>query len=181
MIQDLLIPFVSIGLAELGDKTQIAVLCLASKTKKYIQLLLGVILAFAITDGLAILLGNFITAHIPILYIKIVSGAVFIIFGLITLLNNKTEEAKCELKQPFTSGFLLILLSEMGDKTQIASGLLATKYNPVMVFIGVFSALTLLSVMAVYLGKFIALKMNKRVTSKVAGIVFVVLGILCFF
>ncbi len=181
MIQDLLIPFVSIGLAELGDKTQLAVLCLASKTKKYLKLLLGVILAFAITDGLAILLGNFITAHIPILYIKIVSGAIFIIFGLITFLNNKTEEARCELKQPFTSGFFLILVSEMGDKTQIASGLFATKYNPVMVFIGVLSALTVLSVMAVYLGKFIALRMNKRVISNIAGAMFIVVGTLCFF
>jgi putative Ca2+/H+ antiporter (TMEM165/GDT1 family) len=180
MLQDFLIPFVSIGLAELGDKTQLAVLCLASKTKKYVQLLLGVILAFAITDGLAILLGNFIAAHIPILYIKIVSGAIFIIFGLITLLNNKTEDARCELKQPFTSGFLLILVSEMGDKTQIASGLFATKYNPIVVFIGVLSALTILSIMAVYLGKFIALKMKKKAISKVAGIVFVVLGVLCF-
>jgi Ca2+/H+ antiporter, TMEM165/GDT1 family len=181
MIQDLLIPFVSIGLAELGDKTQLAVLCLASKTKKYLHLLSGVILAFAITDGLAILLGNFITAHIPILYIKIVSGAIFIIFGLVTLLYNKTEEAQCELKQPFTSGFFLILISEMGDKTQIVSGLFATKYNPVMVFIGVLSALSVLSVMAVYLGKFIALRMNKRVISKIAGGMFIALGILCFF
>jgi Ca2+/H+ antiporter, TMEM165/GDT1 family len=181
MIQDILIPFVSIGLAELGDKTQLAVLCLASKTEKYLQLLLGVILAFAITDGVAILLGNFITAHVPILYIKIVSGAVFIIFGLITLLNNKTEDAECDLKQPFTSGFFLILVSEMGDKTQIASGLFATKYNPAMVFIGVISALTVLSVMAVYLGKFIALKMNKGVISKIAGAVFIVMGIFCFF
>jgi putative Ca2+/H+ antiporter (TMEM165/GDT1 family) len=69
----------------------------------------------------------------------------------------------------------------MGDKTQIASGLFATKYNPVMVFIGVISALTILSVMAVYLGKFIALRMNKKTISKVAGIIFVILGILCFF
>jgi len=49
-----------------------------------------------------------------------------------------------------------------------------------MVFIGVILALTILSVMAVYLGKFIALKINKRTISKVAGIVFIVLGILCF-
>jgi putative Ca2+/H+ antiporter (TMEM165/GDT1 family) len=180
MIQDFLIPFVSIGLAELGDKTQLAVLCLASKTKKYIQLLSGVILAFAITDGLAILLGNFITAHIPMVYIKIAAGAIFIIFGLITLLNNKTEDAQCELTQPFPSGFLLILISEMGDKTQIASGLFATKYNPIVVFIGVLSALSVLSIMAVYLGKFIALKINRRAISKIAGIVFVVSGVPCF-
>ena len=180
MIQDFLIPFISIGIAELGDKTQLAVLCLASKTKKYLQLLLGVILAFAITDGLAIILGNFITAHIPIIYIKVVSGSIFIIFGIIMLMNNKTEEAHCELKQPFASGFLLIFVSEMGDKTQIASGLFATKYNAVMVFIGVLSSLTILSIIAVYLGKYIALKINKKVISLVAGIMFIVLGILCF-
>jgi putative Ca2+/H+ antiporter (TMEM165/GDT1 family) len=181
VIQDFLIPFISIGLAELGDRTQLAVLCLASKTQKYLQLLLGVILAFAITDGLAIILGNFITAHIPTFYIKIVSGAIFIIFGIIMLINNKSEEAHCELKQPFASGFLLILVSEMGDKTQIAAGLFATKYNAFIVFIAVLSSLTVLSVMAVYLGKYIALKINKKVISLVAGIMFIVLGILFFF
>lgn len=179
MIQDILIPFAAVGLAELGDKTQLAILCLASKTKKYYQLLLGVVLAFAVTDGLAILAGNFIAAHIPVLYIKIFSGAIFIIFGLIILLNSKPEEARCELKQPFASGFLLIFISEMGDKTQIASGLFATKYNAVLVFIGVLSALTILSVMAVYLGRFIALKIKKDIVSKIAGTVFIALGILC--
>jgi len=77
--------------------------------------------------------------------------------------------------------FVFIGLAELGGKTQIASGLFATKYNPVMVFIGVLSALTLLSVMAIYLGKFIALKMNKRAISKVAGIVFIALQVLCLF
>ena len=180
MIQDFLIPFITVGLAELGDKTQLAVLCLAAKTKKYFQLLMGVILAFAITDGLAILAGNFIAAHIPILYIKIFSGVIFIIFGLIILLNKETEGEQYELKQPFTSGLLLVLVSEMGDKTQIASGLFATKYNAILVFIGVLSALTILSVMAVYLGQFIVGKINNRVISKIAGTVFIVLGVLCF-
>jgi putative Ca2+/H+ antiporter (TMEM165/GDT1 family) len=45
----------------------------------------------------------------------------------------------------------------------------------------VLSALTVLSVMAVYLGKYIGLKMNKRVISKIAGAVFIAMGILCFF
>jgi len=67
MVQEILIPFVSIGLAELGDKTQLAVLCLASKTRKYLQLLTGVVLAFVVADGLAILLGIFITEHVPML------------------------------------------------------------------------------------------------------------------
>ena len=83
MLPDILIPLIAVGLAELGDKTQLAVLCLASKTKKYLSLLLGIILAFVITDGLAIMLGNFITTYIPMVYIKIVSGSIFV------LLNNE--------------------------------------------------------------------------------------------
>lgn len=181
MISDMLVPFAAVGLAELGDKTQLTVLCLASKTKRHLELLLGIILAFVITDGLAILLGNFITTYIPIHYIKMVSGAVFILFGIVTLMSKKEEETACDLKKPFASGFLLIFVSEIGDKTQIAAGLFATKFNPLMVFIGVISALTILSVMAIYLGKFIALKVNKKVISNLAGIVFILVGIFCLF
>lgn len=180
MLADMLIPFAAIGLAELGDKTQLAVLCLSSKTKRHIELLLGIILAFVIADGLAIILGNYVPSYIPIQYLKTLSGITFIIFGIFTLMNSKKEEAQCEMKQPFSSAFLLIFVSEMGDKTQIAAGLFATKYNPVWVFIGVIFALTVLSVMTVYLGKFIALKINKRAISTVAGIVFILLGISFF-
>ena len=181
MLQDSLIPFITIGIAELGDKTQLAVLCLASKTKKYLQLLLGVILAFVIADGLAIMLGNYITTYIPMKYLKIVSGSTFIFFGILTLMSSKNKEAQCELKQPFSSAFLLIFLSEMGDKTQIAAGLFATKFNPIMVFIGVISALAILSITAIYLGKFVSLKLNKKVISTIAGTVFILIGIFCLF
>ena len=180
MVQEILIPFVAVGLAELGDKTQLAVLCLASKTRKYVQLLAGVMLAFVIADGLAILLGSFVTERVPMVYIKVVSGIVFIVFGILTLLRTKADDPQCDLRQPFASGFGLVLVSELGDKTQIAAGLFAAKYDAVMVFIGVMAALALLSVLAVYLGRFIALKVNRRIISRVAGAVFIVLGIVAF-
>lgn len=179
MISDILVPFAAVGLAELGDKTQLTVLCLASKTGRHFELLLGIILAFVIADGSAIILGNLITTYIPIQYIKIASGAIFVLFGIVTLMSKKHEDAVCDLKKPFASGFLLIFVSEIGDKTQIAAGLFATKFEPVMVFIGVISALTILSVMAIYLGKLIALKLNRRVLSNIAGIVFILVGIFC--
>lgn len=181
MIQDFIIPFIVVGLAELGDKTQIAVFCLASKTRKYLPLLAGVILAFIITDGLAILLGDYIANIIPINYVRIISGIIFIIFGILTLVKNKEDESKCDLKTPFLSGFGIILVSEMGDKTQIASGLFATKYNPLMVFLGVISILITLSIMAVYLGKLVMKKLNRRIISYIAGILFILIGIFCFF
>lgn len=181
MIQDILIPFLAIGLAELGDKTQLAVFCLASKTKKYLQLLLGVTLAFIIADGLAILLGDFIAKIIPIIYVKIGAGIIFIIIGVIMLINYKKEEKKYKLKTPFLSGFGLVLISEMGDKTQLASGLFATKFNPAFVFIGVIAALVVLSLIAIYLGRFIMEKVNKKTVSIIAGILFILIGIASFF
>jgi len=58
MMLDLLIPFFAIGLAELGDKTQLAVILLSSRTGDHLQLLIGIVLAFMIVDGVAILAGE---------------------------------------------------------------------------------------------------------------------------
>jgi Predicted membrane protein len=178
MIQDILIPFLLVGLAELGDKTQLAVLVLSTKTTKYVSLLAGVMLAFVLTDGLAILLGNFIANRIPMEYVRIGAGILFIIFGLTTLLNRAEDDddGSYELKSPFMSGFGLILVSEMGDKTQLAAALFATQYDPLLVFMGVVFALLILSSMAIYVGKILMEKINKRTISTAAGILFIVIG-----
>jgi putative Ca2+/H+ antiporter (TMEM165/GDT1 family) len=107
----------------------------------------------------------------------------FIIFGVMTLINKEDddEEGSYELKSPFVSGFGLILVSEMGDKTQLASALFATQYDPVMVFVGVVLALFLLSSMAVYVGKMLMEKINKNTISRAAGVLFIVIGISFFF
>jgi putative Ca2+/H+ antiporter (TMEM165/GDT1 family) len=140
-------------------------------------------LAFILTDGLAILFGNFIAGRIPMDYVRIGAGIMFIVFGLATLLGKKEEDVDTsyELKNPFMSGFGLILVSEMGDKTQLASALFATQYDPLLVFIGVILALFLLSCMTVYVGKMMMDRINKRTISTAAGILFLVIGISFFF
>ncbi len=179
MLEDILIPLVVVGLAEFGDKTQLSVLLLSSKTKKHLHLLLGVILAFLVVDGIAILAGQWITNVVPTSVIKLLSGTIFIIFGIL-ILRSKKEEVKSKYysKSPFYSGFALIFLAEWGDKTQIASGLFATQYNGLMVLIGVMTALTLLSIVAIYLGKFISNKIEEKTITKIAGILFILIGIL---
>lgn len=112
MINDFFIPFLAVGLAEFGDKTQLAVFCLSSKTKEYSKLLLGVMAAFLLADGLAIILGDFLTRLIPIFYIKFAAGLVFLIFGVIMLFQKDEGELVCNLKTPFFSSFTLIFISE---------------------------------------------------------------------
>ena len=145
-------------------------------------LLLGVILAFVIVDGIAIAAGSWVTSIIPIRIVKIISGIMFIVFGLAMLIRKeKDDEQKKYYNNPFVSGFLLILLAEWGDKTQIASALFATKYNAVMVLCGTMIALTLVSITAVYFGKFIAERINKKVLTRVAAVIFIIMGIVFFF
>jgi len=177
-LDEILIPLVAVGLAEMGDKTQLSVLLLSSRTKQFFQLLLGVMLAFLLADGFAILVGSWVTNVVPVHLVKLISGVVFILFGLLIFKGKQEEEEENSLspKSVFLSGFSMIFLSEWGDKTQIASALFATEYNPWMVFIGVMAALTILSIMAIYLGRFIAGRIDRRTITRIAGAVFILIG-----
>ena len=176
MVHPFLIPFLAIGLAELGDKTQLAIVSLSSNTTSKWRLLLGVMLAFLITDGLAVLLGATIPLVIPINIVKIAAGCIFILFGILMLVNNKDKKEKHEIKSPFLTSFILIMTSEMGDKSQIATGLFATQYNPWMVLGSVLTALLILSMIAIFIGKFIRDKVNYKLIHTIAGILFIIIG-----
>jgi len=152
-------------------------LLLSSKTKKHLHLLLGAILAFAIVDGVAILAGTWITTVIPIDYLKIISAIVFIIIGLLMLISKDGKEKVTKQRNPFFAAFLLIILTEWGDKTQIAAAIFATQYDGIFVFIGTMTALTILSLIAIFFGKIISTRINKKIVNKIAGIVFIILGI----
>jgi putative Ca2+/H+ antiporter (TMEM165/GDT1 family) len=144
-------------------------------------LLLGVIIAFIIVDGIAVLAGTWVTTVVPINILKIISGFVFIFFGLLMLFKKeKDEKKKTYDKNIFLAGFLLIMLTEWGDKTQIAAALFSTNYNPIMVLFGTILALSFLSIIAIYFGKLISEKINEKLITKVGGIAFIILGIFFF-
>jgi len=138
-------------------------------------------LAFLIVDGVAVVMGSWIINVVPISWLKIFSGIIFIIFGMLILRGGETKNgSKLYFKNSFLSGFVLIFITEWGDKTQIALGIFATKYNPVMVLIGALTALTVLSIMAIYLGRFVSNKLDKKVLTKIVGTVFILIGISFF-
>lgn len=169
---------IAIAIAELGDKTQLSVLLLSSKTTKHLQILIGVLFAFLIVDGVAIAAGSWVTMFIPLFYLKIVSGLVFILFGILILINKDNGEEKTKsYKNPFVTSFFLILLTEWGDKTQIAAALFATRFNPLGVLIGSMIALSILSIIAIYFGKLISERISKETINKVAAVIFIIMGI----
>lgn len=182
ILQGIFIPFISIAFAEFLDKSQLMILLLASRTKQHMHLLFGVMLAFIVVDGSAILAGSWLTGLIPSFYIKVIAGFGFILFGIVNLIEaSKEQKQHVVMKNPFLSGFSIIFLSEWGDKTQIASALFATQYPPLLVFLGTILALGLLSLTAVYFGKFISKKFDKRRINKISAAIFLLIGLLILF
>lgn len=178
MLQGVLIPLIAVGLAEMGDKTQISILLLSSQTRDYLRLLLGVLLAFSIVDGAAILLGAWAGQLMPIGLLKLLSGAIFVAFGVLILKADQEEEKDVAPSgNVFLSSFTLIFVSEWGDKTQVASAVFAAEYSPWAVFLGTMTALAALSLLAIYLGRYFGERLNRRLISRIAGAVFIIIGL----
>ncbi len=179
---DFFTPFITIALAELGDKSQISIFLLSSRIKNHFILLLGVMCGFAIVDGIAIFTGSWVVTLVPREFITIIAGVLFLVLGLLMIFQRiePDDESPKLSKNTFLLGFTAIGLSEWGDKTQIAGALFALEYSPFVVFAAVMAALLLLSVIALVAGKLLAKKVNPRVTKRIAGVIFVILGIVSF-
>jgi len=79
--------FVMIFLAELGDKTQVSTFALATNSKSMLSVFIGAAGALVLTSLIAVVLGGVIGRFVPEKIIKFVSAAVFIGFGVLTLIE----------------------------------------------------------------------------------------------
>lgn len=125
-----IISFTLVFVSELGDKTQLLTLSLASKLKTHI-ILIGVALGSLLSHGIAIVFGSFLgnIENLCFQYtLKIVTYLSFIIFGIITLKPNKKNNSTKEKNKTLRNNFNYILfiassiaIGELGDKTFLAS------------------------------------------------------------
>src|SRR3989338_3136837 len=95
MLADFLMPFATIALAEIGDKTQLAMMAMAPRYKHTMQIFLGAMAASAVVDGSAVALGNYASRYVPKAPVSIAAGVLFVIFGIYTLLR-KEESASAK-------------------------------------------------------------------------------------
>ena len=166
------------ALMEFGDKTHIAVITLSMKHRP-VEVFVGALGAFAVVDGASVLVGGFIANLIPKFWINVVSGSLFILFGVLTLLKKEEEgDVQEGGRNGLVSTFSLVTLMELGDKTQFASFVLAARYgNPLMVFLGILIGSALLTGSGVVIGKGLMRVIPKRHLRYVAAALFIVFGI----
>ncbi|MDJ0462898.1 TMEM165/GDT1 family protein [Streptomyces sp. H27-C3] len=140
------IVFGTVFLAELPDKTALAGLMLGTRYRAS-YVFVGVAAAFAVHVGLAIAAGSVLTL-LPHRLVQGVVGVLFLAGAAVLLLkkDDGEEQVKAPADQSFWkvsgAGFMLILVAEFGDLTQIMTATLAARYDdPVSVGLGAVLAL----------------------------------------
>lgn len=84
-------PLFTIGatffLAELGDKTMLATVTIASQQRNFVGVWLGSTLGMVIADGLAIIVGKSLGRRLPEKIIRYSAALIFIVSGIFTIIE----------------------------------------------------------------------------------------------
>ena len=171
--------FALILIAELGDKTQLSVISLSCNYKWH-HVFIGSMLAFLAVDGISIAVGGPLLALVPLRYVQIASGVVFVLFGIFPLLRKeKTDGISLPKKRsniPVIASFSLIALMELGDKTQIITITLAAQSSPLLVLIGMAIAFAVLTGAGVLIGAKLFSRLPMKWLKIGTSTLFIVLG-----
>jgi Ca2+/H+ antiporter, TMEM165/GDT1 family len=171
--------FALIFAAEMGDKSQLVCMALASKHRP-VPVVLGALAAFALLNALAVGFGTAIANWLPDYVIAASVALLFIVFG-IQALRTTVEEPDEEFKQKtghgiFFTTFLLITFAEFGDKTQLAVVALSSTSSPVGVWLGSTIALGATSALGVLAGRKLLQKIPLELLHKIGGVIFLMLS-----
>jgi Ca2+/H+ antiporter, TMEM165/GDT1 family len=171
--------FVLILLAELPDKTMIAMLIMGSRYRP-LTVWIGAVLAFAIHVTVAVAVGRLLQL-LPHRWVEGVTTALFAAGAAYLLFVPEGEQEDAGEKEAdqarqglrtIGAAFLVILVGEFGDLTQILTANLAAKYHSaVSVFVGALAGLAAASALAAFGGKALLRVLPVAVIRKAGGVV----------
>ncbi|MEM4717404.1 MAG: TMEM165/GDT1 family protein [Desulfurococcaceae archaeon] len=166
--------------SELGDKTMISTALIAMETRRFIPVFLASISGYTLASILSIGVGYVTRRILDLNVAQLVVASLFILIGLIMafrdrgIVNRKT-------KYGFTACFLMVFLSEMGDKTQLAVLTSTILYGyPLIVLIGGVIGYTLANAIALLLTSIVIHKLEWNRVRKYAGLIMITIGIYLF-
>jgi putative Ca2+/H+ antiporter (TMEM165/GDT1 family) len=170
-----------VALAEIGDKTQLLAFILATRFKKPIPIIAGILMATLANHGLAGALGAWLTAMVDPFIMQWVLGVSFIAIAVWTLIPDNIEEEETQIALKlgvFGATLVTFFIAEMGDKTQIATVALAAHYgSPVWVVAGTTLGMLIADVPAVFIGNKLADRIPMTVVHRIAAAIFALLGL----
>lgn len=169
--------------AEIGDKTQLLAMAMASKYKAK-QVLIGVFIATVLNHALAVAVGSYLGNFIPMDTVKIVAAISFLIFGLWTLRGDKIDEddEKKSSFGPIVTVAIAFFIAEMGDKTQLMTIAISAENNqPLNILMGTTAGMMIADGIGIIGGAWMCKHVPEKYIKWMAGIVFVFFGTLTLY
>jgi putative Ca2+/H+ antiporter (TMEM165/GDT1 family) len=180
-LQTLLVSAAAVAIAEIGDKTQLLSLILAAKYRRPWPIVIGIFVATLVNHALAGAAGAVVAQWFSPQTLRWIVAASFFAVALWTLKPDAADEAGAE--RGSTHGVLVatliaFFLAEMGDKTQVATIVLAAQYHPLwQVVAGTTIGMLLANVPVVWLGARFASRLPLKAARIAAAALFAALGV----
>ena len=169
-----------VALAEIGDKTQLLAFILAAKFRRPWPIVLGILVATLANHGFAGAIGTWITGLASPELMRWVLGLSFIAMAVWTLIPDKIDDDTAAVTRFGVFGTTLIafFLAEMGDKTQVATVMLAAQYpHFILVVAGTTLGMLLANVPVVLAGNFAAERLPLTLIRRIAACAFALLAL----
>jgi putative Ca2+/H+ antiporter (TMEM165/GDT1 family) len=145
-----------VAIAEIGDKTQLLAIVLAARFKQPLTILAGIFAATVLNHALAATAGYWLAQWLSGRTFQLIVGAAFIAMAAWALIPDKEDDNAASMSRGgvFLTTLIAFFLVEIGDKTQIATSLLAARFQDIaLVTIGTTLGMMLANAPAVYLGE----------------------------
>ncbi|MDX1291941.1 MAG: TMEM165/GDT1 family protein, partial [Hyphomonas sp.] len=170
-----------VTLAEIGDKTQLLAIVLATQFRRPVPIILGILAATIANHFLAALVGAQAASILDGQWFRYVVALSFIAMAAWTLVPDKLDD-DLDRKPPRFGAFLTttiaFFLVEMGDKTQIATIALGARFENIFhVTLGTTLGMMLANVPAVFLGHELIKRVPLNVVRIIAALMFLVIGL----
>ncbi|WP_213875261.1 TMEM165/GDT1 family protein [Pseudomonas sp. dw_358] len=185
MLESLLVPTGIVALAEIGDKTQLLALILAARFRKPWPIIAGIVVATLANHAAAAAVGAWMSTYLTDVVRHWILAASFTATALWTLVPDKMDDDEGTGKRnygPFLTTLIAFFIAEIGDKTQVATVMLAAQYpHLLLVIIGTTLGMLIANVPVVLAGNFAADKLPLNLIRRLAAVAFFVLAIISLY
>ncbi|UCP00996.1 TMEM165/GDT1 family protein [Metapseudomonas lalkuanensis] len=180
-MESLFVPTLIVALAEIGDKTQLLALLLAARFRKPWPIIWGIVAATLANHFAAGAVGSWVASFFSAATLSWILAASFAAVAAWTLVPDKLdddEESGLKKYGPFVTTLIAFFLAEMGDKTQVATVMLAAQYpHFVMVVMGTTLGMLIANVPVVLAGNFAADRLPLALIRRLAAAAFAALAV----
>ena len=180
MLEPLYVSAGVVAIAEIGDKTQLLAIVLAARFRKPVPILLGILAATVLNHAAAATLGFFVSEWLSGPIFQAAVGVAFIVMAGWALIPDKEDDGALDRSRGgvFLTTLVAFFIVEIGDKTQIATSLLAARFHEIaLVTAGTTLGMMIANAPAVLLGEAATRVAPLKVVRIVAAAIFALIGV----